>query len=519
MPRIVISREGLPTLMKIAGNLAQVEKKCMTESDRLTPSLLEPQSRGGEIAEGGFSFQDHIILARIPDWLAQEGFTAIVKEATSDVEVKFFVPDQGFVKDLIEVKDHMLQPAEFWKEIRRFQEIDAGSPNTYRHFILIGAGISKELQPLINGLERVRGSQAFYDEQDTVTRNSVQMYIQLIENKGGTRQDALFLLMKVIVEADWNTARFHGEAVFKESLINHLNEYADLSGRVLDDVYNHLNTFIRKTRNRPIFRGELEIQLQEKIPSQQRPILKPILIYTAIAPDDHPQHLGLRFDWTRFSGGETRAVASLEQWNQILIDLQDTRTWIENYRNTRQIKLSGNRRLSACLAIGSVFSAVRGFTIAMEYRGAIWATDTYPTAETLYPLTHSLSEGESDCLVVNISIYRNILPEVQANLEKFELSNASLLNIYGELPITSPEQANAIVSNIKKIIIQSLLSTHSKTIHLFYAGPSFLALFLGHRLDATATIISYGWIGSDQYTQTCQLFSEIARNTRSINHR
>jgi hypothetical protein len=496
--------------MKMAMKLTQGKQKCMTESDCLTPSLLEPQSRGGEIAEGGFSFQDHIILARIPSWLAQEGFTVMVKEATGDVEVKFFVPDQGFVKDLIEVKDHMLQPAEFWKEVRRFQEIDTGSPNTYRHFILIGAGTSKELQPLINGLERVRGSQDFYDEQDAVKRNSVQMYIQLVENKGGTRQDANFLLTKVFVETDWNTVRSHGEAVFKESLIDHLNEYADLSGRVLDDVYNHLNTFIRKTRNRSVSRKELEIQLQAKIPLQQRPILKPILIYTAIAPDDNPQHPGLRFDWTRFSGGETRAIASPEQWRQILIDLQDTRTWIENYRNTRRIKLLGNRRISACLAIGSVFSAVRGFAIEMEYRGEIWATDSHPTAEDSYPLAHCFSEGESDRLVVSISIYRNILTEVQANLERFGLSNAPLLNIHGEPPIASPEQANEIASKIKKLIIQGLQSTHSKTIHLFYAGPSYLALFLGHRLDATAPIISYGWAGS-QYAQTCQLFSEIVK--------
>lgn len=480
----------------------------MTDRDRLTPSLLEPQSRGGDIAEGGFSFQDHVILARLPEWLAQEGFTAIVKEATGDVEAKFFVPSQGFVKDLIEVKDHTLQPAEFWKEVKRFQEIDIGSPGTYRRFTLIGAGASKELQPILNGLQRVQGSQDFYDEQDAVKSNSVQEYVRLIEDKGGTQQDALFLLEKVSVETDWNTAKPQGEAVFKQTLVDHLDEYGDVSGRVLDDIYNHLSTFIRRSRNRPISRKELEIKLQEKIPAHQRPNPRPIQIYTAIAPGDNPSHPGLRFDWTQFSGGETRAIALPEQWDQLVIDIHETRIWIENHRNTKRIKLLGNRRLSACLAIGSVFSAVRGYTIDMEYRGELWSTDAHPTGETpAYTLVDNLVEGKGDRLIVNINICRNSLPQVQADLEKFELLARPLLNIQGEQPVLSPQQANWIVGALKRLIVQSLQSKECKEIHLFYTGPAHLALFLGHRLDATAPVICYGWAESLQYSRTCQLFS------------
>ena len=483
--------------------------KHIPKSDHRTPSLLEPQSRGGDIAEGGFSFQDHVVLARIPEWLAQEGFTALVKEATGDVEAKFFAPGQGFVKDLIEVKDHMLQPAEFWKEVRRFQEIDAGSPGTYIRFTLIGAGASKELQPLLNGLERVQGSQDFYEEQDAVKSNSVQEYIRLVESKNGTQKDALFLMEKVRVETAWNTVRSHGEAVFKQTLVDYLEEYSDLSGRVLDDIYNHLSTFIRKNRNRPILRKELETKLREKIPTNQIPALRPILIYTATAPKDNPSHPGLRFDWTRFSGGEARAIAPPQQWGQLLIDLQDTRNWIENHRNTKRIILLGNRRLSTCLAIGSVFSAVRGYTIEMGYRDEVWATDAHPTAETpAYPMTHQILGEKGDHLVVSIGIHRDILIEVQANLGKLGLLGVPLLDIKGEQPITSPAQANGAVKNIKNLVVQSLLATRSKKIHLFYAGPAHLAFFLGHRLDATAPIICYGWIGSDQYSRTCQLFSE-----------
>lgn len=125
-----------------------------------------------------------------------------------------------------------------------------------------------------------------------------------------------------------------------------------------------------------------------------------------------------------------------------------------------------------------------------------------------YALGHNLMEGKGNRLVVSISIHRNILDEVQANLERLDLSDAPLLDVQGEQPVISSAQANVAVQNIKNLINQNLLSTHSKVIHLFYAGPAHLALFLGHRLDGTAPIICYGWGSDRQYYQTCQLFSE-----------
>jgi hypothetical protein len=59
---------------------------------------------------------------------------------------------------------------------------------------------------------------------------------------------------------------------------------------------------------------------------------------------------------------------------------------------------------------------------------------------------------------------------------------------------------------IKDLILENLQCTGSKEIHLFF-GPAPQAMFLGHRLDATAPVICYGWIGNEQYTRSCRLFS------------
>lgn len=479
----------------------------MTESDHLTPSLLEPQSRGGDIAEGGFSFQDHIILARIPHWLAQDGFTAMLRENIGDVEAKFFVPEQGFVAELLEVKVYSLQPSHFWKEIKRFKEIDTGSPNTYRVFILVSTGISKDLEPLVNGLRRVRNPKDFYEQNSLVYANSLKDYIQLVKKSGGSEEDANFLLKKVEIEFDWSTAKLQGEALFKQSFTECLQEYNDLSIKTLDNIYNNLGIFLRQKRNEIITRKDLENKLREKIPSNQLPDLRSILIYTATDNAENPTHPGLRFDWAEFYGGETRQIAQTETWNELVIKLQKTRNWIENHRNTKRIKLLGNRRLPACLALGSVFSAVRGYAIEMEYRSQIWATDSHATSETpAYPWINQTTGDMGDRLVVIISILRDIRSNVEKNLAKYELEGMPQLHIHGHEPIISPEHTNVATKGIKDLILENLRCTGSKEIHLFVAGPAPLALFLGHRLDATAPVICYGW-SNEQYTRTCPLFS------------
>ncbi|MBP5971316.1 SAVED domain-containing protein [Brasilonema sp. CT11] len=478
------------------------------------PNALEPQFGSNDIVQGDFLFQEHITLAYIPIWLSQESFTSMLCEGSRDVEAKFFVPGCGFTKELLKVEDRIIHPSKFWSEIRRFQEIDAGSPGTYRRFIVVATGISRDLEPLVNELRRVRNYQDFSQENFTIKDNSFRDYIQIITGIKGTDQDAFFIFNKVIIDIDWNNVKNHSEAIFKQYLVDNLPEDDELSNNILDTIYNHIVKFIRSRKNHNITRKEIETKLRDKIPSNQQPPLRPILIYTATEPKDNPDHPGLHFDWASFSGGETRAIAPPQEWNRLLIELQKTRSWIEKYRNTKRIRLAGNRRLIPCLAIGSVFSAVRGYSIEMEHREEVWPTDAHPTHETPdYPLSHQIVGETGTRLVVSMSIgiRRDITSEVEANLEKYELTGTPLLHIKAEQPITSPQQINVAVGNIKKLIVDNLVRIGGKEIHLFFAGPAHLALFLGHRLDATAPITCYAWVATGQYSKTLQLFSGITK--------
>lgn len=490
------------------------KKKFDLELITPSPSALEPQFSDGNIAEGNFSFQEQITLARIPVWLSQESFTStlMLYEGSGDVEAKFFVPSCGFTKELLKVEDRIIHPSKFWSEIRRFQEIDAGSPGTYRRFTVVATGITRDLEPLVNELRRVRNYQYFSQENFTIKDNSFRDYIQIITGLKGTEKDAIFIFDKVIIDIDLNNVKTHVEAIFKQYLVDYLPEYDDLSNKILDNIYNHLVTFIQQCKNQNITRKEIETKLRDKIPSNQQPPLQPLLVYTATEPEDKPDRPALRFDWAAFFGGETRAIAPPQEWNRLLIELQETRSWIEKYRNTKRITLAGNRRLIPCLAIGSVFSAVRGYSIEMEYREEVWPTDAHPTHETPdYPLSHQIVGETGTCLVVSIGIRRDITFEVEANLEKYGLTGIPLLHIRAEQSITSPQHTNVAVGNIKKLIVDNLVRVGGKEIHLFFAGPAHLALFLGHRLDATAPITCYAWVATGQYSKTLQLFSGITK--------
>jgi hypothetical protein len=483
----------------------------MTKTNKkMAPSLLEPQARGGDTAQAGFSFQEQVTLSHVPRWLAQAGFTAMTCEAMGDTEAKLFVPGQGFLIELVEAKNHALAPSEFWSEIDRFQEINSAGPGTYAWFTLASTGLSKELMPLVNGLRRVRGLYAFYEEGSGIRHNSFDDYVRAVRKLGRTDQEAHFLFEKVLIEAELSTAQSHGEAVFGQALVEYLPEYRDLSMRTAREIYASLGTYVRGFRNQAISRTDIEARIREKADPNELNPLRPVGVYTATEQEEGLEVPDLRFDWAPFFGAQTRSYPPPERWNQkLLSELEETRDWVIRYRSTRRVRLGGNRRLSASLAIGSVFSAVAGFAVEMDYRGEIWATDAHPDSNTPeYPIDCGAEEGDGEDLIVSVGILREVASQVESDLKRHGLSGVPRLHIHGEDAVVSPEHANVAAVAIKSAIAEALERMGSKQVHLFFAGPSFLALCLGHRLNATAPIQCYEWISTGNYVPTCRLFRD-----------
>ena len=477
------------------------------------PSLLEPQSAGGDVAESGFSFQASYVLTCICRWLSQDGFTSMVREAMGDTEANFFVPGRGYEKELVEVKNYPLTPLIFWNELQRFQQLDSGSPGTYRMFTLASPGLSKELQPLTNGLRRIRGPYRFYDESSAIFEHSFEDFSERAEKLGGSRQDAIFIFEKVEVVTELAVHQSQGEALFKQAFIEYFPEYQDVSARVLKEMYDNVRNFIHSRKNRTIFRKELEEKLREKIPPVQLPPLLPVQLYTASSSFATGKGAGdiaaqeLFFDWNEFAG-ETAPFPPASVWNdRMLKELEQTREWMRVYRTQRRMRLTGMRRLCASLAVGACFSAVRGFSIEIEYRSEIYASDAYPdpsTPEYHWSVKHL--SGTGDTLVVSIGVLREISDEVDAFMHEQEALIFPAVHLHGREPFLSPRHANRAVEHAKRIIAQARSKTHAKKIALFLSGPDYFALFLGHRLNAIAPIQCYQYTGTGLYTPACLLF-------------
>jgi hypothetical protein len=475
------------------------------------PSLLEPQSRGGDVGEGGINFQAEVVLSFIPKWLRMEGFTSMLREGMVDTEAMFFVPGRGYRKEAVEVKDHSVIPSKFWAEFDRFKELEAAAPSEYQWFTFAAAGLSQELRPLANGLRRIRDPYAFY-EGSAIMDNSYEEYVRLVKDAGRNEQDADFLFRRVLIDGSLSTARDHGFALFQYSLQEHLPGFRDLPGSMLRDVYADLSAFVKGRRNKPIFRSELERVLRNRISERDLPPPNPVRIHTAFDElETEADRTALRFAGAHFFGAGPEGCPPPEAWNSRLMgELRETKDWILKHRQTRRIALTGSRRLSSSLAIGSVFSAVAGFSVEMTYReGTLWATDAHAGSDTPdYPIApDDLSHlAKADRLAVSVGIIRDIAAEVEGSLSLSGLGDVPTLHIKGGIPLISPQQTNLAVGKIKRLISGALSITGARQVDLFFAGPAFLALFLGHRLNATAPVQCYERIEPGRYVPTYLLF-------------
>lgn len=473
-------------------------------ADNKTPSLLEPESRGGDNAARGFEFQDHFLVSQIPRWLAMDGFVSVLHEAVSDIEVKIYSPISGENIEMIEAKNYRLTPSVFWGEIDRFYAVDQGSPNTFHWFRIVAPDISEEIAPLQNGLRRLRSPYGFYPKDSNLLHNSFADFTRLVLAANKPSAYANFLFHRVLIDTGYGMAQEHGEALFRQNLGECLPEYLHLPYSVVTTIYRDLLPLVSQ-RNTPIRRGTLEDAIRSSIPDEHLRPSAPVRLHTLYQDDDDEERKDLVVDWRTFFGGTTRTYPEPEVWNLGVVDqLTEIKKFILAHRNTRQLRVSGSRRLSSALALGAVFSATSGFSISLEHRdGMWWHTDDHAGTEDNVPLFIERPRRQGEQLIVSLGIPQNIRASVEKYAYNQDAGNLPLLNIHFAQPVENSRQANAIVAQVKASIREALTQTHATQIHLFCAVPSFIALLIGHRLNATALVQCYEFIGADNYVPTC----------------
>jgi hypothetical protein len=468
-------------------------------------SLLSPEASGGDIATEGFTFQEAVLLAKLPSFLAEDGFIAIIREALCDFEASFFAFPSGVRREGFEAKDYSLTPGQFWEEVGTFERIDAGDPAAYGGFTLVSTGLSDKVDPVTNGLRRVRDPYPFYPPGSGLLGASYAEYEQRVLGHGQSASAARLLFEKVRVEPNWSTARLDAEALFTRSMHEHHPWSMECRGADLRQCYLKLKALVQSRKNRLIARHELEgilaAELSAHVPA------RPLRLHTLTSPSEHISSGAIVANWEDFFGGKGRNYPPPEKWSaDLLRPLEEFRQWVISEKRPRRIRLSGNRRLSTSVAIGWVLSAVSGFSIEMEFRDSTWATDAHANGNTPnYIIGSQFTAGSGDRLVVSIGIIREVGGDVSRYLERVGLGGLPRLDLSGKEPIVSAEQLNLVVRSIKDEIGAAIRECSAKSIDLFMAGPAPLALLLGHRMNALATTRCYEWIQEGQYEPTCIL--------------
>jgi hypothetical protein len=315
------------------------------------PNLLELEAVGGDIAEGGFKFQDHLILERIPVWLACDGFTGMIREALGDTEARFFTPGLGVTREFLEYKNHKMTPAAFWPEIERFRTMDTAHPRGYWRFVLVCTDVSDVLRPILNDLRRLRDALPFYSSVPTIQEASYKPFVQAVQKLGKDENMAAFLFQKVFINADPPKYVEQGFEAFRGSLERHFPVFQDKPARAARSAWEALSALVGSCKAKPINRAELEAAIWSGGGGQ--PMVGPIRITTAneplvggweLAPD-------LLFDWSAFSGGAERKFPPLDIWNEMVVgQLRAAREWIvatktlSTYLPVRAEALIGGRR-------------------------------------------------------------------------------------------------------------------------------------------------------------------------------
>jgi hypothetical protein len=187
--------------------------------------------------------------------------------------------------------------------------------------------------------------------------------------------------------------------------------------------------------------------------------------------------------------------------------LRLTKNWISTNSLPRRILIDGDRRLTATVAIGYVFSAVSGFTVETAYHGELYQSDAHATDDTPdYPIEVDFRVNPSSQLVVSIDAAMvNMADDVEYFVMQSSVEPPSFLHLRATQAIISPPHANRAIIELKSRIRQAIRESGTTEIHLFVSSPTPLMLLLGHRLNALVPVQCYEWIGGKQYIPTCYL--------------
>lgn len=453
-------------------------------------SLLTPENRGGAVGQKGFNFQDAYIASRVPEWLSDPEFSALLKEGSGDVEIKF--DGSEYRRDLYQVKDHLVKDSEFREVIDKFYQKQVSASATWRYFVFACRGFLNKGESLRSAIETFRGAAPMYGKKDPPLINTKREIDEKLKKLGLENVPSDFLIQKVKFDTDLGDMRTDQRLgdQFVGTVERCLPQYAGNLG--LRNVYGVLKNKINEAIRITIGRIEIDGLFREavaKFPERARQDGVTLRLYHwEDTPFDLSNSWDILLDWSEYFDINTRRVPGAEIWSSKLIpELEDAQKRIRANSDLRLIKFFPSACLSAGIAVGWSFSEVKGYTIRVPQRNDIWQTNCSPSASE--KLNSTILEGDSLSreLVVQLSIVADVSFKVDKFLEKHQQNFRARLTLAADSGlasnITGPT-ALEYAYKIKHAIRNAVDKFACQKIHLFYAGPLALAVFIGWQFNA-----------------------------------
>lgn len=442
------------------------------------PTLTSQAGAGGIVALDGFDYQFHYGVVRIAEWLADPTFEGVMFEALEDLEARFFAPQTKPRHQLVRIqaKSGDMDRAKILAVFENFVTFEEHYPKIAKRFELVTPQFPPKMAWIARDLERVRFAGPFYAPFREVREASdSEVRDQLVSDLGKAAGALVFERGEVAFVPAINAQGFYG--MFVEALAK---TYPDVVPKRA--AFDDLVTLARDSKKTFLTRAKILTALEAGLKTALDPI--PAVLHMEGDRPGAANAAAVRIDAAFLSGAGRFSEA--EVWAEDLVEpLQALKAWWQG-RGCRRISVEGSYRLTTAFAIGATFNAGAGLDLDIETRDGVWRTDDHASATTIAPTwaTRSAAATAEGVLTVVVGVLRDPLETLVAKGHDL----GTIAHAFLDEAVTSGQQMQAIVASLKRFIAGEVTRLAASRVDLYFIGPAALALALGHRWNAVASV-------------------------------
>jgi hypothetical protein len=457
-------------------------------------SLLAPTAMGGIVAGKGFDFQTRYAACNVPLWLLEAAFHQLFFEGTGDIDIRFMEGGKSS-RIHIQVKDHDVPPGELKKVIQEFARLDGEFANTYKCFNLVCPSLSSTLRPIENGLARLRGAKAYYnDKPDALAPTKEEIDEKL--RKAGLGNYIDIVHAKVYFDVGHGDMHHDDRAVdhFIGRLLRH-PDYAEKVRAMVLPAFAEILRVIGSRKGKAMARTEIESLLRAAVASgiaAEKKITLWLQNWTSEVFDPPADYA---LDWSQFFDRLTRKVPSPEVWDKQLVpELDALRKKILAEKKERLVRCRGKCALSTGVGLGATFPTVGGWVFEIPQPPAKdpWRSDATPTS----PYDPAVEIIDGSASGTDIVLGLNIKGDGRQEIIKYveSTNNPPRLFVFlsppsqGAQSIGGGGDAVAFAQAVRENLGQLLKKYGLRNTRLFFYGPYALAVFVGQQLTSIGEI-------------------------------